>query len=1790
MSGYKSKILQRLLLTFLSVAMVFSMMNLPKITEAADGAYTVTVKDEYGAAVEGATVNLYDQLGNILNLTETTDNNGTARFDQSDIDTILENAGVETVVVQMTVSKDGFNTHQEDKNINKSPNGEEDFVVELISPTINNVVIEGKELTYNGEAQQLVEVTQIDGDTIEYYLIDENNDETGPFTDVPEATEAKEYKIKVVVQRTGKTDLEKTVTTIIKKATIEGVTLTGKTVPYNGEPQVLVELSGVQDTDNLTWSVNGVETTDGNYPTAIAIGDNYDITLRINRGSNYEEAVLNCNAEITLGNLNIEGLVVTGLDSVYTVDEATGEAVAQKVVTVENQGDYSLMYQLNAGDGIADDSKWSTDIPEVTEAGSYLVLVKAVKENYADEPVEVKKAENAVLPYNVYVAKAEQSLKFDDDDYTAFSTKYIILEGNVPYEKEYVFSATITKGLTGGSITYSVEFEETDEVSAYIDENGKLTIDYADSITVIASIAGDNNYNACKIEYYLEVTGRNGQYIEFENSEVEYTFGTSNTVSDQQAKRINRIYRGTITYSINAIEGLSIGSTSGVLRITDIDKFVEEIHAGKEIIVTATKAATRRYGEDKVTYRVKVLFEPTPENPYTISEADGANGWYKTKATVTAVEGYTVANKPSGLFGATTDLTDQGTGVRYVYLKNPATNAITDRIEIKNIKIDSIAPTALKIEYSELNLKNKIGENLGFYNPYVIITFTAEDEVSGVNHFVWTYTPESGEAVSNVIAVTHNGNVATATLTLPANEAEQMRGRISFTAVDNASNESSITDNYVFVVDTIAPTLSIKYCGEEPYLAQQGSYNGTHFFGGNIDVELTVTEANFYSEDVVVEVSKDGGEKARVNPSWSGNIGTFTLSGDGEYVVYVSYTDKAANKMNDYNSEVLVIDTAAPEISVEYTEADNVIGNESFYNKDVEVSLIVTETNFFAADVKVTVTRNGEVFNFGAIDWSDRNEEGKFIGTFTLKDDGHYIITVDYTDRSNNVMAQYVSNVHTIDKTPPVINVEYKTKWQEGLSIKFVDSDGVEHERKCYNETQEAVITIKEYNFDAEDVDIEIIATDVSGTELDVNSLISQSDWTVDETGELHTVTITYSGDANYNFDIAYTDKATNPAAEYETDYFTVDKTAPKELKIKYSDSVLETNIGSLDYAFYNDKVTVTITAEDDTSGVGGFNYSYLKAEGVSDVNAQLLNVAIENGDIVYSENGKTATVTFVIPKDVLDNFSQFNGTVQFTASDRAGNVSELFADNKRIVVDNIAPVGKVSYNTARNIEGNIHYYNGRINAVININEANFYANDVVVSVTKNGETVSYITPVWTDKNIDEHIGTFSLNGDGSYVITVNYTDKSGNRMNTYTSKQLIIDTKIKAPTYKINGKAASGFAGSYKEDLRVDFFYADENFDSANIKLVRTRFDKVEDVTDKFVWVNKNDNGGSGNFYIPKEVGNDGLYVLKIYMSDKARHQIESEVRFIVNRYGSVYKYSDQLVDLIKDGGQYVKSVENDLVITEYSADRILEDSIQILITRDGKAIDVDYTSNPKNINNKVSVGESGWYEYVYTIKASNFEEDGVYKITLTSKYATVDSAENYSTSVPENSFDEKGNKIVDTMVFTVDTVAPEIRNIVNLDKAIADKNKIIDGKLNVKYTVVDVGGLKSIEIIVNGKTIQTITEKELGENRYNYSGSFDLEEQSGTNAHSIQIKVTDLAGNVTDTNSEDFLKAHSANNKNSTYVFFNKVTVSRNFFVRWYANTGLFWGSIVGTLALIGGSWFFIIAKRRKDEEEDN
>ncbi len=1010
-----------------------------------------------------------------------------------------------------------------------------------------------------------------------------------------------------------------------------------------------------------------------------------------------------------------------------------------------------------------------------------------------------------------------------------------------------------------------------------------------------------------------------------------------------------------------------------------------------------------------------------------------------------------------------------------------------------NFTVDHTNPYDVSIAYPDETIIPKVVDTffsavtLGFYKPGVTITFTAYDDTSGINCFTWSYERQADVSESNkpsdggVIKkeqITVDGNKFTANVTLPKETADQLRGHISVTATDGCNNSSNklTNDKYAIVVDTVSPEITVEY-----------------------------SAANYTVEDVeIVDTTVNEGEGATTT------------------------TEKV---------------------------------DKAYYNADLTVTFTVEEANFFKEDIHVSMVKDGgnPVDISNDIKWQQQTEDdikaGKNIGTYTLTalddhtNDGEYKFIIEGAENAdksqneaivgegeNEKKATYTSDIKVIDTIKPEVSVAYSN-----TSPQSVLADAQGNSRKYFVAANTATITVKEHNFYKEGVVLSIDTKNAANGAMDASGLYTKTEWVSD--GDTHTMTINYTGESNYTFDVVCSDLAQTKAADYPADHFTIDRTAPTNLSMSYSTGVLETILSNITFGFYNAKVTVTISATDNISGINAFRYSYINEAGVSNVNAQLTDVSIAASGISFSNGVASGTAKIDIPRDALGGNNQFNGTVKFSAADRTGNESNVYGDSKRIVVDNIAPTANVQYNAPVQVIGNVSYYDGPINASVVINEANFYAEDVHIEVTKDGAT-NAVNATWAS-NGDLHTGTFNLTEDGDYSVRVTYMDKSNNTMQEYVSEPMTIDTDIVAPTITINGSDGNGKA--FKDDISVNVNFEDTNYESYEVKLYRISYaEKNVDVTDKFVTghINTNATGGNGTFAtFEKNADNDGIYTLTVMMRDKAGHTSETSTTFTVNRFGSVYEYSDYLVTLIQNGGAYVQGVTDDLVITEYNADRLVANSLNIEISKDGKPLDeVIYEVTPE-INDMVEQGESGWFQYAYIISKDNFNSDGIYKISISSQDAAGNSPEN-------NNYKDKD------ILFRVDRTVPEITSITGLEEEVVNATEQI-----VKYTVFDAIGLQSIVVYVNGKEVANITD--FAEDANNYLGEFTLTES--TSAQKVRIVVTDMAGNITDTSSETFT---------SSYAFSDSVTVSTNVLVRWYANKALFFGSIATAVVAIGGS----------------
>ena len=147
-----------------------------------------------------------------------------------------------------------------------------------------------------------------------------------------------------------------------------------------------------------------------------------------------------------------------------------------------------------------------------------------------------------------------------------------------------------------------------------------------------------------------------------------------------------------------------------------------------------------------------------------------------------------------------------------------------------------------------------------------------------------------------------------------------------------------------------------------------------------------------------------------------------------------------------------------------------------------------------------------------------------------------------------------------------------------------------------------------------------------------------------------------------------------------------------------------------------------------------------------------------------------------------------------------------------------------------------------------------------------------------------------------------------------------------------------------------------------------------------------------------------------------------------------------------------------------------------------------------------------------------------------------------------------------------------PELSSVTGLEKAIVNAEKV-----DVKYTAYDTVGLKSVKVYVNGELYEEI--KDFSGDPNNYTGVITIGE--ATRAQSVRIVIEDLAGNITDTDSEDFVSA---------YTMVKSVLVSTSFFARFYGNKPLFWGTVGGVLFLAAFTGIIIpLIKRRKEKEEE-
>lgn len=554
-----------------------------------------------------------------------------------------------------------------------------------------------------------------------------------------------------------------------------------------------------------------------------------------------------------------------------------------------------------------------------------------------------------------------------------------------------------------------------------------------------------------------------------------------------------------------------------------------------------------------------------------------------------------------------------------------------------------------------------------------------------------------------------------------------------------------------------------------------------------------------------------------------------------------------------------------------------------------------------------------------------------------------------------------------------------------------------------------------------------------------------------------------------------------------------------------------------------------------------------------------------------------TATIAYHADGD-------YTFAIEYT--DRANNkcpgetYSAGTATQTEFTIDQTQPLISVSYNN--NTAANAKYFDANRTATIVINEHNFDVSRVRFTQTSgiNGTTFNSPAASWSHSG-DIHTATIVYDRDGDYTFDVAVTDMAGNESpdadygNTVAGKDFTIDTTwdgiVKVEGVN-NGEVLGMNNGEIDPDAEIRITFDDINFYDYRIILSRSRvmmdknniavpaIETDRDVTSLFV---KNATGSANTSEtitiarLTEDVSNDGLYELRIEAKDMAGNAYDTAANaivFSVNRFGSVYTFNNTLVDLAKDGGAYTQSVSDRIIITEYNPNAL--SSANVEITRDVSPISDIKLARPV-LSTESHTSEKSWYEYAYEIETSNFNADGVYKVSVSSK----DNATHNSETLTYDAL---------SVEFRVDTTAPEITNITGLDEAIVNAES-----KDVSFSLFDAIGLKKASVYVNGSEVETFDSFE---DLINFTGSFVIAE--GAN-QKVRFVIEDMAGNILDTDEKD---ADGKYLFNPSFGFERNVTISTNFFVRYYANKPLFWGSIGGVLMLgIGLGVFFFLKKKK-------
>lgn len=992
---------------------------------------------------------------------------------------------------------------------------------------------------------------------------------------------------------------------------------------------------------------------------------------------------------------------------------------------------------------------------------------------------------------------------------------------------------------------------------------------------------------------------------------------------------------------------------------------------------------------------------------------------------------------------------------------------------------------------------------------------------------------------------------------------------------DRAGNVSKPEEKAVKINST-SPTIEIKFGkegeeGEEKPVnvveengTERGYYDAVRTATVTITDRASTQALDAVTFDIKDTVGNDVRSKVKIT-DWSNAVDPetnlldpdkafckVTFSEDANYIWSISYTNKAGlsaladkDQTKSVNAETygetpycFTVDKNAPTGTI--TANTYVVGVKDPTSSPVWEALIDSENLTFGvwANDKIVITPNG---------WDETSpikSKEYFVQKFGTDDTKKAPLTA-----KELAQQKWTDIGKTTEFTPNQQIVVYLKITDMAGNVTYLSTNGlvVDNERPHEEFTAPEIVRVsgltnnKIYNGD---VSVEVSANDP--VENGVYSGLKQVTYTVYNGTVYNEKDVTQQG-------VLYSWDGKAPCCQSKEGMgFTVDaeKNNSNDVHILLTAEDNAGNITSMEYSIKIDitKPIINIKYDKNAADSGTFFRESRRATITvkeRNLDPAAVQVSIKNTD------GTVPTISKWSKTDGNGNMdnTQWEATIEYTAegdytfaiacTDQAGNPNEPvhYADGTvaptAFTIDKTRPTISVTYDNNSALNGN--YYNANRTATVVVTEHNFDASRVNIALRATDDGADIALPTvsgWTSSG-DRHTATIAYQRDGLYTFDIDVTDKAGNTSADFTEQTFYVDTT--APTLEITGVADRS---ANNGDIIPVVSYSDTNYDDAQVNITLTGAMRKGVALDGSYADQHNGKVFTfKNFAKEKEV--DDIYTLAATLTDKAGNTTEKTILFSANRFGSTYALSAATEQL---NGSYVQTPQ-DVVVTETNPDAL--QNIRITLFKNNQTIILQEGTDYRI---EVRGGNGQWYEYIYTVLAKNFADDGVYRLTFYSE----DAAGN----IAENTLDTKKQEIG----FGVDKTKPNMV-VTNLE---SDTTYPLEN-LTVSLSAGDNLLLQSVVVYLDdySKAYKTWTAEEIAAIVADQGEfTFDIPGDS-TGAHQVKIVCTDAAGNEQTEEITNFY-------------------VTTNLFVRYYNNKPLFFGSIAAVaIALAAG-------KKKKNDKE--